>query len=290
MPHSESGEVVICKYAPSGTKPRDHFSRHFFVGGNVLMLRLMQANMYSVRPTASYVKLEDTKRRTLERLQHKTARLQVLQARRQGDQLAIRLQVQSLAGHKFPAGFPSRRAWIYLQVKDALGNIVFESGRPQADGSIAGDDADKIAGSYEPHFELIDSPEKVQIYEAVMGDVAGNLTHTLLRAANYLKDNRLLPEGFNKETAPAEIGVYGKAANDADFIGGGDRIDYNIALDQAPGPFSVTATLYYTTISYNFIQDLFRDAQLPRVAEMRYFWERTDKSPVAIMTVRAEID
>ena len=41
----------------------------------------------------------------------------------------------------------------------------------------------------------------MQIYESIMGTPAGAPTTGLLQATQYLKDNRLLPRGFDKRTA-----------------------------------------------------------------------------------------
>ena len=68
----------------------------------------------------------------------------------------------------------------------------------------------------------------MQIYESIMGTPAGAPTTGLLQATQYLKDNRLLPRGFDKRTAAAEIGVFGAAAADEDFTGDGDRVRYRI--------------------------------------------------------------
>lgn len=289
MPHNEAGNVVIAKYAPPGTGVQDHFSRHFFVGGNSLMLTLLQANMNSIRPTAPYSYLEDTKKRTLDLLQNKTAQLTISKADKGSEILDLELNINNLVGHKYPSGFPSRRTWIHLQVSDGSGTVFFDSGRPQENGSVMGDDADQNRGSFEPHYELITNDSQVQIYEAVMGDTSGKQTHTLLRAAQYLKDNRLLPDGFNKHNVASEIGVYGRALTDDNFQGGSDRINYHIALQNHSGPFQVSATLYYTTVSYNFIQDLFLDDHLEKVAKLRYYWSRTDKSPVPVSTTSATV-
>jgi hypothetical protein len=96
----------------------------------------------------------------------------------------------------------------------------------------------------------------VQIYEPIMGDTEGKVTYTLLRAAVYLKDNRLLPSGADKTTLPADIGVSGEAAEDDNFAGGGDRVTYRVEVGRGTGPFSVTVELLYQPLSYRFLQDL----------------------------------
>ena len=65
----------------------------------------------------------------------------------------------------------------------------------------------------------------------------------------YLKDNRLLPRGFDKTTAAAEIGVYGGAAADADFGGGGDRDALPRARYRRPAPIRVEVELRYQPIA-----------------------------------------
>ncbi len=59
----------------------------------------------------------------------------------------------------------------------------------------------------------------MQIYESVMATPAGMPTTGLLQAVGYLKDNRLLPPGFDKTTAVPDIAVRGAAVSDANFVG-----------------------------------------------------------------------
>ena len=74
---------------------------------------------------------------------------------------------------------------------DADGLLIFESGGWLPDGSIAGNDNDADPSQVEPHYKAIVSPGQVQIYEAILRDSEGAVTTSLLRAAGYLKDNRL---------------------------------------------------------------------------------------------------
>jgi len=105
----------------------------------------------------------------------------------------------------------------------------------------------------------------VQIYESVMVDQAGAVTTGLLSAVRYVKDNRLLPRGFDKRTADKDIAVHGGAADDADFTGAGDRVRYSIALSDAEGPFQLEAELWYQPISYRWATNLKKyDAVEPR--------------------------
>ena len=81
--------------------------------------------------------------------------------------------VENLTGHKLPTGYPSRRAWLHVTVRDADGRSWCSSRAPIAPtGAIAGNDNDEDAGRFEPHYDEIRSADQVQIYESVMVDVA----------------------------------------------------------------------------------------------------------------------
>ncbi|MEZ4626540.1 MAG: hypothetical protein R2843_17445, partial [Thermomicrobiales bacterium] len=192
------------------------------------------------------------------------------------------LDVATLTGHKFPSGFPSRRAWIHATVTDATGAIVFESGAPQPDGSIAGNDA-ATPGAFEPHYDTITSADQVQIYESVMENSDAEVTYTLLRAAAYAKDNRLLPGGFDKAGAHPDIAVYGAAATDDDFAAGGDRVEYSIDVSSAEGPFTVTAELLYQSVALPFINDLRHDTE-DLVVDFGEMFDATDNTPSLVDT------
>ncbi len=141
-------------------------------------------------------------------------------------------------------------------VRDRDGNTVFESGALQPDGSIAGNDNDSDPQRYEPHYQEIRSGDQVQVYEAVLRDGGGSVTTGLLSATGYLKDNRLLPVGFDKTTADAPIAVHGAALNDPDFTDRGDRVRYVVAVGQSQGPYEVIAELWYQPIGFRWATNL----------------------------------
>jgi len=93
-----------------------------------------------------------------------------------------------------------------------------------------------------------------------MADSDGKLTYNLLRAASFLKDNRILPAGFNKDSANADIKVSGKAAHDNNFIRGSDKVTYAASLRTSSGPYSVRVEFLYAPISPAFIIDLRNDS------------------------------
>lgn len=89
-----------------------------------------------------------------------------------------------------------------------------------------------------------------------MVDQGAAVTTGLLSAVRFVKDNRLLPRGFDKTTANKDIAVQGGASEDADFTGEGDRVRYSVALGEAQGPFQIEAELWFQPISYRWAQNL----------------------------------
>ena len=166
------------------------------------------------------------------------------------------LAVRNLSGHKLPTAYPSRRAWIHLTVRDRAGRIVFESGAVTPAGLVTGNDNDADPSSVEPHYREIRRTDQVQIYESVMVDTAGAITTGLLKAIGYVKDNRLLPRGFDKASAAKDIAVHGGASEDEDFAAGGDRVRYDVDAAGASGPFQIDAALSYQPIGFRWAQNL----------------------------------
>ena len=288
MPHSEVKEVNIATWTPPQVQPKEHFSQHHFVGGNVFMLNVLQDNIANLEISASSEKLEDTKERTMKLLQTATAELSIEELKRQRDELQVVVKVRNKVGHKYPTGIPTRRTWLHLTAIDAAGQVIFESGRPLADGRIEGNNSDMDSMSYEPHYEMINKPDQVQIYEGVMLNSDNQVTYTLLRAAKYAKDNRLLPDGFDKSTAHADIAVFGRANDDIDFTGGADRVMYRIETDHQ-GPVTLTVRLLYTPVSYSFVKDLEKDRNLPLVKRFMHYYQYADKMPQEVAAIQTVV-
>ena len=259
MPTAQGGVVISTIPRGRVIQPREPFSQHHFVGGNTFVIGILQAFGPELGLTAGTVHLEDTLARTTERLEQQTAQTSIRGAQVADGRLVATLQVSSMAGHKLPTGFPSRRAWLHIVVTSGDGQVVFESGQPMDDGTIAGNDADRDATAYEPHYDRIVDPEQVQIYESVMQNTDGQVTYTLLRGASYIKDNRILPSGFDKAAAGEDSAVYGAAAEDETFAGGTDELTLDIDLGEHSGPYTLSVRLLYQSVSYRFNADLCQD-------------------------------
>ena len=245
--------------------PRAGVSRHTFPGGNFFMQRIFSRYGSELGVAALPQELTAAAERTVAHLQSEAARLALDRVEVRAGRLEMEISVENLGGHKLPTAYPSRRVWLHVTVRDRNKRTVFESGALNAAGSIAGNDNDADAARYEPHYAEITSGGQVQIYETILGDQAGALTTGLLTAVGYLKDNRIVPRGFDKRTAGKDVAVVGGALDDSDFSGGGDRTRYSVALGDAQGPFQIEAELWYQPIGYRWAENLRRyDAPEPR--------------------------
>jgi len=95
----------------------------------------------------------------------------------------------------------------------------------------------------------------VQIYESILGDPAGHVTTGLLSAVSYLKDNRIIPTGFDKQSAEKDIAVIGDAADDPKFVAGEDSVQYGVPLS-GKGPHHVEVELLYQPIGFRWAHNL----------------------------------
>jgi hypothetical protein len=235
---------------------RQGLERHMFVAANFFMPRILNEYRNELEVAALPQELTAAVDATVAYLQARAARVSLSSPRVEAGRLETEVRVENLGGHKLPTAYPSRRAWLHLTVRGRDGNVAFESGAPRPDGSITGNDNDADPRRYEPHYSVIENSEQVQVYEDILGDSDGNVTTGLITAVRYLKDNRLLPQGFDKSTAARDIAVIGGAAEDSNFTDAGHRIRLQIAVDGTRGPFRVQAELCYQPVGYRWANNL----------------------------------
>jgi hypothetical protein len=210
-------------------EPRNDVSRHTFRGANFWMLRVLNRFRDELGVTVSSTEMDAALRDTLAQLANDSASIAIEDIERGSGRLRFAVRVNNLAGHKLPTAYPSRRAWLHVTVRDGGGRVMFESGAVNSNGAITGNDNDDKPGSFEPHYAEITRADQVQIYEDILVDRNGAVTTGLLSGVRYVKDNRLLPRGFDKDTASPDIAVHGDASSDADFIAGSDRVAFAVA-------------------------------------------------------------
>lgn len=256
------------------TRPRwlgekDDFSKHHLAGANTTMLTLLRDNAAALDVTTNNMDAGIDRARAM--LQSAVS-LEIVSAEVSNNNLEVNVKLTNNSGHKTPTSYPSRRMWLNFKVTDSNGQIIFESGKTNSDGSIVGANNDSNQATIEPHYDVITDADQVQIYEAMMGNSDGQTTYTLLRAAQYLKDNRLTPQGFDKALVENKVAVWGSANSDANFNNGSDSITYRIPVT-ASGNLNVSADLNYQSIMHGFIQDLYHDSDLPEVQTFRNMYD-----------------
>jgi len=264
---------------------RQPYGRHTLVGGNAFMTRLLRDNAAELGITAPRSAFEASLTAIQRMLQRETARVRIAPPLQRGDQWQIPITVTNLCGHKFPTAYPSRRAWLQVEIWAEDGALLLASGRFNDRGQLLGADGQVLpselpGGSFLPHFDLISLPDQIQIYETVLGDTDGRPTFSLLQGAEFLKDNRLLPEGWHAEhpdgpaTQPAGI------AADDNFIAGQDRVLYHLPVTDRP-PHRVEVTLFFQAISPRHAGELFAH-DTPEVTTFQRMYLQADHRPERI--------
>jgi hypothetical protein len=236
--------------------PRTGMHQHVFVGGNFFLQGMLNRYRNQLDVAALPQELTTAAEGTLAFLQSQSARVEIRQVQVTGRRLQAQVFVQNLTGHKLPTAYPSRRAWLHFKVRDGSGKTVFESGALNLDGSIAGNTNDADPLQYEPHFREITDSNQVQIYESILKDSQGKVTTGLIAAVGYLKDNRLIPSGFDKQTAEKDIAVIGDAADDPNFTAGSDLVTYSVPIADGQGPFQIEVELRYQPIGFRWAHNL----------------------------------
>jgi hypothetical protein len=192
--------------------------------------------------------------------------------------------VRNLTGHYLPTGVGFRRLVVEFRVLDAQGATLWASGRTNDLGFILDGVTERIldseqpvkfpAAPVQPHYQVIDAGNQVQIYEELIRDSDGVLTTSFLRRVDLIKDNRIRPKGFDPEFFAQNSSPYirelallpGEEANDPCYtdprITGADKIEYRIPLDAATLERAdhVEVNLYYQSIPPSYLQERFQDA------------------------------
>jgi hypothetical protein len=294
---------------------RDNFARHALVGLNVFFNKIAQQfpDILGIRiqdpmlGSRGVAPLATTFDSMIQQADAQTATVAVRDVEVRGDQLVADIEVRNLAGHKLPSGVGFRRMFVELAVLDADGETLWMSGRTTPAGVIVDEQGQPIRGEFywksgcqpmtaaeqkdwfQPHYTNVTRQDQVQIYQELVRDPRGKLTTSFLSIAADLKDNRLLPRGWDPSVERARQAGLGSAKLSAEALvhdilpklpsrdgraqtdpwylpksqgglgGGGDALTYTIPLADLDGgtPTSVRATLYYQAIPPFYLQDRF---------------------------------
>lgn len=262
-------------------QPRHGVRRHWFPGGNFFVLGMLNRYRAELAVEALPHELDDVAARTREILTQ-AARVTLKPGPDEAGRVIVDVEVTNLNGHKLPTAFPSRRAWLHVTVRDRSGATVFESGALTPAGRIIGNDNDDDRSRYEPHYREITRPDQVQIYESILQDPRGAVTTGLLSSVGYVKDNRILPRGFDKATADRDVAVVGDAASDPAFVGGAHRTRYRTDVTRARGPFRIDAALWYQPIGFRWAQNLRLQPATETDRFVAYFESMADVSGIVL--------
>ncbi len=260
------------------------FGLHEMAGANTMMLKLMKEHRQALGINASAENFDETIAATFTMLQDKSLSMDLQVEELRSDSVTFALKLTNRAGHKFPSGYPSRRAVVSFVVLTEQGDTLFRSGMMQPDFEAEGHDP-----HYEPHYQLINRPDQVQIYEMVMGDANGQFTTVLSRGYAPLKDNRLPPAGFSTaHSAYDTTRIYGNALHDPDFNlhngqqgSGADIVHYRIGIGGYRGNLTARATVYYQSLPPKWMVEMF-EASTPEIETFRTMFNNADRSPVAV--------
>ena len=264
---------------------RDNVRSHTFIGGNAFMLDLLRANADELGVVATPEALVRAAAATRAQLAHDTARIALVNTRRTATGIEFDVEVENLSGHKLPSGYPSRRAWLQVDVR-AGRDTVFSSGALDEKGQLRGV-ADELG---EPHRDRIESASHVAIYEMVAVDAKGKATTSLADMVSRTKDTRLLPRGWRAdgphadETRPVGVGT------DDDFTGGRDVVTYAVTLpDSARGSLTIVARLQYQAIPAAWANGLRSSTTKPAQTFLRMY-DAAQNTPETLAQTVATLD
>jgi len=224
-----------------------------------------------------------------------TADVNISNISKTGSTLSADVTVENVGGHKLPSGVGFRRAFIEFKILDKQNKPIWVSGRTSNVGIIQNGLIESNLPSellqpapgtpcpidYQPHYQEINHPCQVQIYEELSKDSGGNFTTSFIHRFDEIKDNRLLPKGYRvfgkNDPQPdyckpwcAEANPEGNATKDPDYQGNGpqgvsgkDTVNYKITLspEQLKSASRITATLYSQATAPYFLNQRFNDAK-----------------------------
>jgi hypothetical protein len=249
---------------------RDGFARHTLVGLNVFLVEMAQQF-----PDVLGLRTQDpmlvsrgvdplllTEQAMLDQASGATAKIAIPEVAVRGGNLGVTVRLTSDVGHKLPSGVGFRRAFLELAVRDAVGRLLWASGRTNRAGMIVDERGQPVAGEvwwnddcsarlhpgelvYQPHHQEIRRQDQAQVYQELVSapppgdddprcglDVPPRppLTTSFLSICGRVKDNRILPDGFlplpQRSRIARALGAREDLARDVEPMGVGDDPDY----------------------------------------------------------------
>ena len=248
------------------------------------MVNLIKNNKAALNISAPDVDFDSTLTETKRMLEENALSVHLYLDSITTDTAYLRFRIMNKCGHKFPSGYPSRRAVVQFVTLNSNGDSLFQSG--MFDGNYEVKNIDPV---FEPHFNVINQSSESEIYEMIMGDVNDDLTTVLLRADTVLKDNRIPPEGFVTDFYDYDtIKIVGDAVNDPDFNKNGnsegtgrDEIHYHVPISGAPSPLNVYARVFYQSVPPRWVENMFTLDSAP-IDTFKNMFNAADRKPLMI--------
>lgn len=288
MPQLED-QVIIANQilALTGRSP---FNLHQFAGANYFMLNILKANKTYLGIQVPDAYFDSTLLYTSNNLTKNSVAISLSQDSLKSDTSYFSLTLTNKTGHKFPTGYPSRRAVVQFVVLKENGDTLFKSGIFGSNYEV-----NNITAPFEKHHDIIKMQTQTQIYEMIMGDVNNNKTTVLERASDILKDNRLVPNGFTTNHFSYDTAkIDNEALADADFNkniagvqgNGKDIVHYHIPSNGYDGIVNVYANVFYQSVPPGWLQEMF-SYSTALIDTFKSMYQAADKTPV--LCVRSEL-
>lgn len=282
MPQIEDPVKIAVGY--TALPGRSPFNIHSFAGSNKFMVNLIKQNKAALGITASDANFDSTLAAITDVLMHQTIDVELSDPEFFSDSVAFEVLLTNKAGHKFPSGYPARRAIVEFVLVSEQGDTIFQSGVVGDDGEIL-----NYGGPGEPHHDVIRNQNQAQVYEMLMHDVNGNFTTVLERAATHAKDNRLPPKGFTTQHASYDtMAIVGDALADEDFNRSGttqgtgkDIVHYRVSLNGYSGNFSAFARVHYQAVPPAYLDEM-RQFDAPEIGLFLSMYDASNKRPIVI--------
>lgn len=263
---------------------RSPFNLHQFAGANSFMVDLIKDNKDTLGVVAPDANFDSTLSAINTMLTKNSLGIKIHTDTIDMDSAYFDVTLTNKAGHKFPTGYPSRRAVLTFIVTKENGDTLFASGLFDSGHEVV-----NLDSPFEMHRDVISNPADVQVYEMVMGDVNGNKTTILERANSKLKDNRIPPAGFNTTHAAYDTAfIAGNALSDADFNKnagsegtGKDIVHYHVALNGYKGKINASASVFYQTIPPAWLQEMRTLTSTP-IDRFLGMFDARDNSPILV--------
>ena len=296
MPRIAEPAIISSGYA--FLEPRTPYGLHSLVGANTAMLEILRDNVDLLGLTATPSQFDSTISRTRNMLLEQSIDLTLYENIDYDNptNLSFTVELKNKAGHKFPSGYASRRAFIeaiVIQYDDTL----FHSGKMDSSGArILGSD-DFGLDAFEPHYDIITDEAQVLIYELVAADVNSSPTNVLEQAYITVKDNRLVPKGFSmNHSAYDTTRLEGAVLDDDNFNiieatgetgSGSDKVIYQMPVTPEfnlvdwDNPATVIVNVYYQSMPPRWVESMF-DWDLQPINTFQALFEEHGSAAVLI--------